>query len=98
MSFRGDLLLVFKLSCTRCAVTERDRTWAEGAQSLHINDAVSFAHAAISGGAGGLVMSEFGSDHGVNENLGRILSKYAHLTHSFDIYDTDEMKMILSAW
>jgi hypothetical protein len=44
------------------------------------------------------VMCEFGADHGVHEICGRILSKNLHVTHSFDTYDRDEMKMNLSGW
>jgi hypothetical protein len=44
-------------------------------------------------------MCEFGSDDGVDESTNplQILSKYPHLTRSFDTYDREEIKMNLSA-
>src|SRR5262245_28239751 len=68
-------------------VTEdfREELDSDTAAQLGISCLIHFTHTTCSQMAGDLVVSESSSNHGVNENLGRILPNKPQVTHGFEL-------------
>jgi hypothetical protein len=70
---------------------DRDITFQSG-----VSCSVNLAHPALAEQRRDFVLCESRADHGTNEIRLRILSKYRHLTHAFDVYGRNGLKMNLS--